>query len=172
MTAQQPQREHCGFEDYCRHFCPASQGRDPCKGTVKQIFCEHDTRSRPHTPAPDNEKLIKVAKLRIRQLFLDDSKCELCEKVTEEDGYDGQNEGCEKGLCIECAIHKALVEFFDAIARTATLAATELLFEQFREYTNGEYTFGDDRLADWWIEKLGYLRTDEGMESLRNKKGE
>ena len=125
MIAQQPQREHCGFEDYCRHYCPASQGRDPCKGTVKQIFCEHDTRSRPHTPAPDNEKLIKVAKLRIRQLFLDDSKCELCEKVTEEDGYDGQNEGCEKGLCIECAIHKALVEFFDAIALAATLAAEQ-----------------------------------------------
>ena len=54
MTAQQPQREHCGFEDYCRHYCPASQGRDPCKGTVKQIFCEHDTRSRLHSPAPDD----------------------------------------------------------------------------------------------------------------------
>ena len=52
MTGSTPQREHCGFEDYCRHYCPASQGRDPCKGTVKQIFCEHDTRSRPAGPAP------------------------------------------------------------------------------------------------------------------------
>ena len=84
----------------------------------------------PHTPAPDNKQLIKDTKLRIRHLFLDDSKCELCEKVTEEDGYDGQNEGCEKGLCIECAIHKALVEFSDAIARTATLAENKHVYWQ------------------------------------------
>jgi len=64
-----------------------------------------------------NEKLINDAKLRIRQLFLDDSKCELCEKVTSEDGYDGNNEGCEKGLCIECAIHKSLVELSTAIRK-------------------------------------------------------
>ena len=109
----------CGYEN-----------EDMRKGMNRVIYecgCGsfNDARSRPHTPAPDNEKLIKVAKLRIRQLFLDDSKCELCEKVTEEDGYDGQNEGCEKGLCIECAIHKALVEFFDAIALAATLAAEQ-----------------------------------------------
>lgn len=69
---------------------------------------------------PGNEKLIRATKLRIRQLFLDDSKCELCEKVAEEDGYDGQNEGCEKGLCIECAIDKALREFARAIRADAS----------------------------------------------------
>jgi len=57
------------------------------------------------------DKLVKATKVRLRQLFLDDSKCELCEKVDEEDGYDGQKEGCEKGLCIECAIDLALREF-------------------------------------------------------------
>jgi hypothetical protein len=53
------------------------------------------------------------------------------------------------------------------IARTATLAVTEWLFKQFKEFTNEKYKFGDDWLADWWIEKVGYLRTDEGIESLR-----
>jgi hypothetical protein len=88
------------------------------------IFLFDYTRSRSHPATPlalqKNEKVIKNAKLRIRQLFLDDSKCELCEKVTEEDGYDGNNEGCEKGLCIECAIHKSLVEL-SATIRNATL---------------------------------------------------
>jgi hypothetical protein len=61
------------------------------------------------------DELVKATKMRIRQLFLDDSKCELCEKIDEADGYDGQNEGCEKGLCIECAIDKALREFAEEI---------------------------------------------------------
>ena len=61
------------------------------------------------------DELVKATKMRIRQLFLDDSKCELCEKIDEADGYYGQNEGCEKGLCIECAIDKALREFAEEI---------------------------------------------------------
>jgi hypothetical protein len=50
---------------------------------------------------------------------------------------------------------------------------TEWLFWQFKELTNGEYKFGDDWLADWWIERVGfirslaYLRTPEGEESLQ-----
>jgi hypothetical protein len=95
------------------------------EGKIEQFLRDSKTlrhQTRPYTPAPDTEHLIKDTKLRIRHLFLDDSKCELCEKVAWDDGYCGQSEGCEKGLCIECAIHKALVEFSDAIARTATLA--------------------------------------------------
>jgi hypothetical protein len=88
-------------------------------------FCDSYSLTREPAPELDNEKLIKETKFRIRQLFLDDSKCELCEKVFWDDGYDGNSEGCEKGLCIECAIHKALVEFANAIARTATLAALD-----------------------------------------------
>ena len=73
------------------------------------------THTSPQAPAPELDAMIKQQKLRMRQLFLDDAKCELCEKVTEEDGYDGQSEGCEKGLCIECAIDKSLREFAESL---------------------------------------------------------
>jgi hypothetical protein len=49
--------------------------------------------------------------------------------------------------------------------------ATELLFEQFKKFTNEKYIFGTDLLADWWIERVGYLRTPEGQAELR-KQGE
>ena len=45
-------------------------------------------------------------------------------------------------------------------------AATLWLFDQFKQFTNGKYTFGDDWLADWWIERVGYLRTPEGQKEL------
>jgi hypothetical protein len=58
-----------------------------------------------------------------------------------------------------------------AAAREQVLdEATEWLFGQFKQFTNEKYTFGDDWLADWWIERVGYLRTPEGraeLESLR-----
>jgi hypothetical protein len=44
---------------------------------------------------------------------------------------------------------------------------TELLFEQFKKFTNEKYIFGTDLLADWWIERVGYLRTPEGQAELR-----
>lgn len=47
--------------------------------------------------------------------------------------------------------------------------ATEWLFEQFKQFTNGKYTFGDDWLADWWIERVGYLRTPEGEAELQQQ---
>jgi hypothetical protein len=60
-----------------------------------------------------------------------------------------------------------------AAIRNATLdITTNWLFKQFKEYTNEEYVFGIDWLADWWIERVGYLRTPEGrdeIESLRGK---
>jgi len=42
---------HCGFEDYCRHYCPAFQGHNPCnRNTIGKPDCEHDTRLRPAQP--------------------------------------------------------------------------------------------------------------------------
>ena len=39
-------------------------------------------------------------------------------------------------------------------------------------FTNKKYVFGSDWLADWFIEKIGYLRTPEGKESLEQFKKE
>jgi len=50
--------------------------------------------------------------------------------------------------------------------------ATNYLFNKFKLFTNKKYVFGSDWLADWFIEKIGYLRTPEGKESLEQFKKE
>jgi len=54
MTPDAQQPEHCEHE--C--VCPEYRGNDPCNGVwIPQLNeyhkCKHDTRSRPHTPAPE-----------------------------------------------------------------------------------------------------------------------
>lgn len=56
MTPDQREPEqHCGFEDFCRHYCIASQGRGPCKKGSK-INCQHDTRRIPAPQQPSEHK--------------------------------------------------------------------------------------------------------------------
>jgi hypothetical protein len=116
MKQQQHKHEmQCIHSNVCRfRFVsdPPCDGKNAHDGEICSSF------SIAIVEPSNNDQLILSTKKRIRQLFLDDSKCELCEKVFAEDGYDGNNEGCEKGLCIECAIHKSLVEFSNAITRS------------------------------------------------------
>lgn len=46
---------------------------------------------------------------------------------------------------------------------------TEWLFSQFKARTMGVYKFGDNPDTDWWIERIGYLRTDRGKIELFQK---
>lgn len=116
---QNPQTEHCNHE---MTICRLYQANPMRKGSCPRTDCYADTR--PLNTQNSVDKLVTKTKLRIRQLFLDDAKCELCEKIFPEDGYDGQNEGCEKGLCIECAIDKALREFAEHINKLQTKEQT------------------------------------------------
>ena len=59
-----------------------------------------------------------------------------------------------------------------AIRASERERVTEWLFQQFKEFTDEKYKFGDDWLADWWIERVGYLRTPEGEAALRRAGGE
>ena len=54
MTAQQPQPEHCEHECVCddyHHFHP--EYNPDYQEVCNNKDCEHDTRTRPHTPAPE-----------------------------------------------------------------------------------------------------------------------
>ena len=46
--------------------------------------------------------------------------------------------------------------------------ATEWLFQQFKKHNNEAYTFGDNEMVDFLIERIGYLRTDAGKEEIHN----
>jgi hypothetical protein len=56
--AQQPQREHCEHECVCTHFRSGSKiawrdGTQCMRNREGCNSCTHDTRSRPHPPAPE-----------------------------------------------------------------------------------------------------------------------
>jgi hypothetical protein len=72
---------------------------------------------------------------------------------------------------VGCASHSS-AQSEQEIRERVLDEATELLFEQFKKFTNEKYIFGTDLLADWWIERVGYLRTPEGQAELRSKQGE
>ena len=114
-------RYHC---ETCEHLHVTVKGMPPDCEKTNHWLTESDRKLMKEVGCASHiglkrekmlDELVKATKMRIRQLFLDDSKCDLCEKIDEADGYDGQNEGCEKGLCIECAIDKALREFAEEI---------------------------------------------------------
>ena len=99
MTAQQPEREHCKIEGRCIDFTFAPKEWRGKNDQCLLCGCDGDTRSRPHTPAPE-------------QHF----ECDSCGEYIFE--YPCQYCGwIERGINIK--------EHDATTARTATLAAKE-----------------------------------------------
>jgi hypothetical protein len=114
-----PQREHCEHEDVCRFYVDIYPR--PCQEPDCNIPCKHDTRSSPHTPAPEYRDEMTCEHQRIEKYPGD--VFTYCQSKNECDfqsfGSDGKTVWCNKPL----GSHDA------AIARTTTLKTLDKVVE-------------------------------------------